>query len=839
VHLEKWLELVLTGDNLVFDDEACSGVATSDLSGLNIFGGNARAVLSWTEPVGSPTGYNILRANATQQILWDEEIEISSLCLTDGRCEDLGTVADPLGFVGQRITFATDVQLTDIMLNLGYSDGFPFSDGDIDIQGVILKDAPVGTGSFTRVANSTFVKLGDVIVGDVTGGNAFLFNNFNNCCPEAFTFNNTILTAGVEYIIGVESFGTFSGTDKFLISHTNGTSIVNAPNKGLGVFTKLHVGTSDLWVDNSTENLLAMFMGLNFTEEVADTGNTNTEYTSTADFPSADGNINAYRYLVKAINSGGNANASNTSEISPDRSGFDLWDYREHDSRTFFDAECQFGNNDEGVFTMNNTSTAGVGSCDLFKSFNKTEMTGSDIKITINFTDSGRLFLSVIDGSYDKDDFAEFPMNSGHPVPVIGDPIKGIGRLNFTDSFFVGLDQCDFPQQVPLRQCEIVIPASDIDYAGSTEDEITLMLQVRQETAIGKIEISNVGSWDFTSNPRKVIGIDNGDSILISNGASNNQDDRGNLYSNGVFAGSVQVLPLPDQVTGLNITQNMNNNATLDWNDAVGADNYQVLRKTNFTTSVEVNTNGTWQVREVALSSTPNQSGCGFSAQTDNVRIRNSFGANLVSSCYMFKTFPRDFLNGTQIQINHDTTRFATVAHTSLVDTRDDPFQLQTDDESEWDVFTFTPRDFSLTDVFKVNDETIPVNLGLRTDDMISTLGQWQGLDTDYASIIIESRNTNIFTAEGDMKIFWINITDFTTGEPKAFYNFSGSTITQFLPHNLNCSVNTIITDCFRGIFVAGNTITTDTFEEVGTPITSERFNNSRTRCFNIQGQGK
>jgi len=1494
------------GDNLVFDDEACSGVATSDLSGLNIFGGNARAVLSWTEPIGSPTGYEIVRANATQQVLWDEEIEISSLCLSDGRCEDIGTQADPLGFSGQRITFPTDIQLTDIMLNLAFRDSTPFG-GQMNIQGVVLKDAPEGTGSFTRVANSTFVKVGKTIGGDVTGGSPQLFNNFNNCCPEAFSFNNTILTAGVEYIIGVESFGTFSGSDNFIIAHnaTGTPQTDSAPNSGLGVFTKLHVGTSDLWVDNSTENLLAMFIGLNYTEEVADTGNTDLEYTSIADFPSSDEKINAYRYLVKAINSGGSANASNTSEISPDRTGFDVWDYKEHDSRTFFTPTCTFGANEEGVFAMNFSGT-GVGFCFLFKSFNKTEITGSDIGININFTETGRMFFNIVDGSYDKDDFADFPLNVGHPNAVLASAIKGIGTLNQTDSQFVGLDQCDLTQGgagAGLRQCNIIIPASGINYAGSTENEITLFLKLfNGRTSVGNIEISNVGSWDFTNNPRKVIGINNGASETFGIGASNNQDDRGNVYSNGVFSGAVQVITLPDQVTGLNITQNMNNNATLDWNDALNADNYQVLRKvnvteaevntnstwswrafrsgssgidatcdtfpsgsgatggivlrntdsgddancnlwkffprdfinntriqfsytlthifgtqfttrtlvgtendpqanrfddrppntigygtvvpnwvggisndginprvsidvnsvaitsvqttdemvdlqsqwdvadsdyislvfqtddnslassrpdlkifwinitdfdtleqkafynfsggtdsterfgdcdlgapstcgfgrvdsgtttitteifeeigtpttsdfedstlpitgvstykvrgnstngfglnstevdfgliqeidgitdiggglftgslnatalnstaikliwdqattehptdpltgviiqrsndtnhniingtwqyreyddaggslpnctftqagttdslfmsmsgtstnnghcnlfkilpthlinntkvfvdwesttvpansgtvrlaysntavfrdpstilpiidstdsvqpavmisgkpvgsvipseliqslsggfarkisvyaptpvqyagetanpystlyielldfdslenpnifihsinitdtndnelvfwnftdirplgsvkvsestaqhfahgtfdvtlattvttdldfrfndaninfdstggmfetittvddldvmftdltldgsttyvyrlkgqsavstgsfgdnntattlaivlpdqvtglnitqnmnnnatldwndalnadnyqvlrkTNFTSSVEVNTNGTWQVREVALSSSPNSSGCGFSAPTDNVRITNSFGSNLVSSCYMFKTFPRDFLNGTQIQIRHDTDQGGSgVGHSTLVDTRDDPFQLQTDDESEWDVFSFTPRDFSLTDVKKVNDETIPNGLGLRTDDMISTLGQWQGNDTDYASIIIESRNMNIFTAEGDMKIFWINITDFTTGEPKAFYNFSGSTVTQFLPHNLDCSVNTIITDCFRGIFEAGNTITIDPFVEIGTPITSD-----------------
>jgi hypothetical protein len=829
--------LVVTGGtcdttNQVFRGHSC-GVADFDLAEFIVYGGKARAIINWTEPVGIPTGYEIARANATQQIIYDEEVELPSFCLTtpsDGRCENIGTLADPLGIVGQRITFPTDVQLTNVMLNLGYNDGFPFQDGDIDIQGVILKDAPVGTGSFTRVANSTYVKVGETILGDVTGGNPYTFNDFNNCCPEAFTFNNTILTAGVEYIIGVESFGTFSGTDIFLISH-NATANVNAPNNGLGVFTKLHVGTSDLWVDNSTENLNAMFMGLNYTVEVADTGNTNVEYTSTADFPSADGNINAYRYLVKGINAGGSANASNTAEVSPDRTGFDVWDYMEHDTREFFTSTCTFETNEQGVFAMNFTGI-GVGFCYLFKSFNKTEITGSDIGINANFTNFGRIFFQVLDGSYDKDDFADFPVNSPHPRPIIASAIKGIGILNQTDTLNVGLDQCDLASpQVGLRQCDVVIPASGINYAGSTEDEITLFIKLFDgSTAIGNIEISNVGSWDFKNNPRQVIGINNGVSETFSTGASNNQDDRGNVYSNGIFIGNVTVV-VPDQVTGLNITQNMNNNATLDWNDATGADNYQVLRKVNVT-DAEVNTNSTWSFRAFRSGSVGIDAQCQVldsgSGATGGILLKNPDSGN-DADCNFWKFFPRDFLNNTRIQYSYTLTHIfgSQFSTTTIVGTENDPQSNRFVDQPEpFGYGTTVPAWTSGISNDGINlrgnidTNAVAITSVQTTEEFVDLQSQWDVADSDYISLVFRTNDLSLATSQPTLKIFWINITDFDTLEQKAFYNFSGNT--RVTERSGSCDSGDP-SSCGFGRFDAGTTvITTETFEEIGTPITSD-----------------
>jgi len=279
---------------------------------------------------------------------------------------------------------------------------------------------------------------------------------------------------------------------------------------------------------------------------------------------------------------------------------------------------------------------------------------------------------------------------------------------------------------------------------------------------------------------------------------------------------------LPDQVTGLVITQEMNNNATLDWDDALNADNYQVLRLENFSSGFEVNVNGTWSYREQEINSNPVFSPlCGFAdIGTDAngfVEMSGDSGfSNRMGECYIFKTFPRAFLNGSQIQLNYDFSNVQGFnSAVATVDTRNEPNQLQRNDESEW--AESSARNFANSDVNKINDESLILNGGRETITLITSQSQWNTVDTDYASIIIETNDGSTLGQDGTVKVFWINITDFTTGAPKGFYNFSAGTE---VGEPEICADGQ---DCRRGTFGAGTTVITDQiFEVIGTPVTSD-----------------
>ena len=167
-------------------------------------------------------------------------------------------------------------------------------------------------------------------------------------------------------------------------------------------------------------------------------------------------------------------------------------------------------------------------------------------------------------------------------------------------------------------------------------------------------------------------------------------------YTGGSGAGATTLaIPInpPAQVTGLNITQNMNNNATLDWNDAANSDNYQVRRKKNFTTSSEVNANGTWQFREFQNNNNPSVIGvCAINnfgtGSTGSVRINSADqGSGITSACDMWKNFPRDFLNNTRIQFKYQHEHISSSTGQSadaIVSTRNEPDVPDRTDDSDW-----------------------------------------------------------------------------------------------------------------------------------------------------------
>src|SRR3990170_4799325 len=114
---------------------------------------------------------------------------------------------------------------------------------------------------------------------------------------------------------------------------------------------------------------------------------------------------------------------------------------------------------------------------------------GSDISITIEefpTTNAGTFFF-IADGDYDATSLVDFPTNSA-------DVLKGIGGLGV------------LPITNPTPETTFTINSEDINYAGSTEDFITVSFGLDDANAgndtslfIKDVTISSIGTWEFVS----------------------------------------------------------------------------------------------------------------------------------------------------------------------------------------------------------------------------------------------------------------------------------------------------------------------------------------------------
>jgi len=114
---------------------------------------------------------------------------------------------------------------------------------------------------------------------------------------------------------------------------------------------------------------------------------------------------------------------------------------------------------------------------------------GSDISITIEefpTTNAGTFFF-IADGDYDATSLVDFPTNSA-------DVFKGIGSLG------------SLPITNPTPEATFTINGEDINYAGSTEDFITVGFGLDDANAgnntslfIKDVTVSSIGTWEFVS----------------------------------------------------------------------------------------------------------------------------------------------------------------------------------------------------------------------------------------------------------------------------------------------------------------------------------------------------
>ncbi len=276
--------------------------------------------------------------------------------------------------------------------------------------------------------------------------------------------------------------------------------------------------------------------------------------------------------------------------------------------------------------------------------------------------------------------------------------------------------------------------------------------------------------------------------------------------------------------TGLSAVQQFNpNKVNLDWDDNVPAPTlYNVFK--GFTSTAdnteEANTNSTWQFREQEINADNTFAPlCSFnpsgSGSTGSMTM-GSTGSNNLSDCYIWKAFPRDFLNGTRIQFQYE---FSNSIDTNLMNTfvtiQDEPFITDRNDESQW--AQSTKKNWGASpDIGNIDTQTLTLNGGVINDDLVDVEGNWVTTDSDYSTIVFDLTDTRILSQQTLFKLFWINITDFDTGIPVGFYNFSGSSRV-FETQDAGCTP-----DCDRGTVNVGTIQLFDTFEQIGTSVTSD-----------------
>jgi len=257
----------------------------------------------------------------------------------------------------------------------------------------------------------------------------------------------------------------------------------------------------------------------------------------------------------------------------------------------------------------------------------------------------------------------------------------------------------------------------------------------------------------------------------------------GLINFSGYSAGSTAFFAIPatpEAPTGLAVIQDMADEAELDWDDQSDADSYLVFRAPTNTSTSNVNINGTWYFREqdAGIFTLPV---CSFtvldSGSIGHLKIAEGDSGGRQPFCSVFKTFPRDFLNGSRIQVNMETVHSSSsflLSVDGFVTTMDDPNQYERDDDTEFKQFK---RNFAVEAgviIDKIDEVSLTIAGGRITEEFVGFESDWDTPDTDYATISITQKDTNALTQSLGTKIFWINITDFDTGDPKAFYNFSG-----------------------------------------------------------------
>ena len=385
----------------------------------------------------------------------------------------------------------------------------------------------------------------------------------------------------------------------------------------------------------------------------------------------------------------------------------------------------------------------------LFKQFNTTDIDGLDF--TVNWSATGGAgfenSMFVADGVMD--------------------------RWNFT-TFADSQSPANYPQGLDSLSLATIDPpfstrtdTFQMDLSGATSSIVTAALEIHDN------EGNSIDS-DFQIN-WIVVGLKNytfsgGATQSIEVSSNRNWGDRGLITPNSTITSAIPNPPPTVNATAFVAAVQIN------WTEPVSfpdVDTYHIERSLAL--------NDTWQFRQQKVTEEVGQvPKCGWSVISDHLRLTGDgdgpFGQQ---QCVLVKTFPREFLDGSQIQIKYDYTTGIQPEQThAKIHVRDNIIEV--DDDSEW-AFS-TARDFDADAVGTVVEFGLGKNSGLRTDNLISTLARWDKPDSEFASIVIDLTEFRDLSNGQRVDLFWINVTDFTTGEPRGFFNFTGDSIKTSFP---------------------------------------------------------
>lgn len=808
-------------------------------------------LLEWTEPDdgGSPiTGYEIQRArtdisrNGTYLDFLIREGELSGDS-EPSTSPDGEIVSASEGFIGQAVNVTADAEVEAVSVSLHRNTSTSCSGSAFLQGGVFFKNG-------TRIANST--NTFSVCTVDTD----------NNDEDNIFLFNITEIFSGNEYVFGVEKVGTNTDGDIDVVTIDTTNRNATAGNTVRALSSPPFTFTNSI-----TEETAVSVYTLNFTTLVADTGNTNTNYT---DNTCPEG-ITCY-YRAQAINAIGTAGKSNianateaistlfttTTDVNP------VWSFRTHDD-TYGVGQgqgngiCDAGGNTilhcgfipDTEFSIQNITSIGAGGevwqkvpdIDagfttsgsapqfrgggyIFKTFTRDSVLNQNITVYWEQQGGGGndrpMSIKVYDGAYIAENNEDFPYN----LPI---KEKGGGLLGTCTTQIIGSTK-----SIHFTECLDGIDGNDrlgtvdIDYSLSTEDYITVFVNQpanrldHKQLILVNMTVSNLAFWDLT-------GVDafatRGQLGNSTDGRIVEIDEEAGFFTNGTV---VELnASAPDQVTGLVITQNMTNNALLDWDDISGADEYQVYRKDNFTGII----NSTWEYREgniAAGGTTPQCTFVSSSGSSGGVLIGQSGSDVNSDNCFLFKRFPTSFLNNTRVEV--DWTGFFSVTGLDDGDSRIFYTNLEIIDRTVQNVFGSTTGTIGSTskDILspvldKAND---PSGWARTFDSYLPTTGEFQDKmgdeDDEFTYLVFSVEDVTEILDNPTTRIHTINITDVSTGIQKAFFNFSGAVKTS---ENVGlCKESgSPLYDCDYGLFdVTSFEVANQDFELIARPTVSE-----------------
>ncbi len=457
----------------------------------------ASLFLDWVHDGANTTGYRIYRTSTEPA---DLEVIYNTLGSEDFD-EDLDSTTN-VTVAHSGVSVFGDEIIAQFDILLMNDTGNPVTSGGL-IGGAIYTDATTSTTSNGTLAVSDIT----VPTQDLTAG----------LTPFTFKFRDTNLkniTTGFPTDIGVGVFANTSFTGDVSVglctSGCAGAGSGRTFDTSVAGGTWIEIGaTFDVPINVTAVNQTKLFSPA--IPLVNDTGSLDTNFTdTTTDGTTSLGETYFYRIVplngdvegetIVILNGTDSlseffVNVTDTVDVidvsteatNLNENATDVWQLREHDDSALFAPESGF-RAFNGTLDFSTADSQGVhiqtrhGSAYVFKVFNKTDIEGKDILIgwegkRLGSTSIVNNRLEVFDGAYNRSDNTHFPTNTGKVIA------GSAGRLDSTNVIL----------NVPYAFVNTTIPAGDIDYASSTQDQVTFFTR----TFDGQTDTSGTGEITY------------------------------------------------------------------------------------------------------------------------------------------------------------------------------------------------------------------------------------------------------------------------------------------------------------------------------------------------------